>query len=112
MFIWHNGLSLHSATYLLSFPSTGLRGQLHITVLVLEMWLCSNIKQKMHKKHLCSKADVKGKGKAHPKKGNEGPEVEQVYSSTLSLTSVLDGAGWSMPCPSHFTPRKDPVPTV
>jgi len=59
-----------------------------------------------------SRADVKGEGEAHPKKGNEGPEVEQVYSSTLSLTSVLDGAGWSMPRPSHFTPGKDRVPTV
>jgi hypothetical protein len=34
------------------------------------------------------------------------------YSSTLSLTSVLDGCGWLMPRPGCFTPRKDPVPTV
>jgi hypothetical protein len=59
-----------------------------------------------------SRTDVKGKGKVHPKKGDEGPEVEQVYSSTLSLTSVLDEAGWSMPHPSHFTPGKDRVPIV
>jgi len=30
----------------------------------------------------------------------------------LSLISALDGGGWSMPCHSHFTPRKDPVPTA
>jgi hypothetical protein len=32
--------------------------------------------------------------------------------STLSLTSALDGVGWSVPHLGHFTPRKDPVPTV
>jgi hypothetical protein len=37
---------------------------------------------------------------------------EQVYSSTLSLTSALDEGGWSMPCPSHFTPGKNQVPKV
>jgi hypothetical protein len=52
----------------------------------------------------------KGKGKVHPRTGHEGPEGEQRYSSTLSLTWVLDGRGWSMPRPSHFIPRKDPVP--
>jgi len=35
-----------------------------------------------------------------------------MYSSSLSLTSALDGGGWSMPRPDHFTPRKDPVPIV
>jgi hypothetical protein len=28
------------------------------------------------------------------------------------VTSVLEGGGWSAPCPGHFTPGKDPVPTV
>jgi hypothetical protein len=28
------------------------------------------------------------------------------YSSTLSLTSALDGGGWSTPHPSRFTPGK------
>jgi len=48
----------------------------------------------------------KGKGKVHPLAGHEGP------GSTLSLTSALDGGGWSTPCPGHFTPRKDTVPIV
>ena len=30
----------------------------------------------------------------------------QRYSATLSLTSVLDGGGWSTPRPGRFTPRK------
>jgi hypothetical protein len=30
----------------------------------------------------------------------------------LSLTSALDGGGWSTPCPGHFTPWKDSVPIV
>jgi len=52
------------------------------------------------------------KGKVHPKTGLEGPEGENRYSSTLSLTSALDRGGWSTPCPSHFNPGKDPVPIV
>jgi len=37
----------------------------------------------------------KGKGKVHPRTGHEGPEGEQMYSSTLPSTSELDGGGWS-----------------
>jgi rRNA maturation protein Nop10 len=33
-----------------------------------------------------------------------------MYSFTLSLTSALDGGGWSTPRPGRFTPGKDPVP--
>jgi len=36
---------------------------------------------------------VKVVGKAHPIRDHEGPEVEQRNSSTLSLTSTLDGVG-------------------
>ena len=35
----------------------------------------------------------KGKGKVHPRTGHEGPEGEKMHSSTLSLTSALDGVG-------------------
>ena len=35
-----------------------------------------------------------------------------MYSSTLSLTSALDGGGWPTPRPGRFTPGKDSVPTV
>jgi len=35
----------------------------------------------------------KGKGNVHPTTGHEGPEVGWIYSSTLSLTSDLDGVG-------------------
>jgi len=33
------------------------------------------------------------KGKGHPTTGHEGPEGEQRYSYTLSLTSALEGGG-------------------
>jgi len=36
----------------------------------------------------------KGKGKVHPRTGHEGPEGEQIYSSTLPSTSALDVGGW------------------
>ena len=56
--------------------------------------------------------ELKGKGKVHPRTGHEGPEGEQMYSSTLPSTSALDGGGWSTPQPGRFTPGKDPVPIV
>jgi hypothetical protein len=55
---------------------------------------------------------VQGKGKVHRRTGLEGREGEYTYSSTLSLTSVLDRGGWSTSRPGRFTPGKDPVHTV
>ena len=52
---------------------------------------------------------VKVKGNIHPITGYEGPDAEQVYSSTLSVTSALS---WSGCRPGFFTPGKDPVPIV
>jgi hypothetical protein len=42
-----------------------------------------------------------------PERGHEGTEREQRYSSTLYLTSALDGSGWSTPHPGRFTPSKE-----
>ena len=36
----------------------------------------------------------------------------QRVSRGISLTSALDGYGWSRPRPGRFTPGKDPVPTL
>jgi hypothetical protein len=47
------------------------------------------------------------KVKVHPRIGYEGPEGKWRHSSTVSLTFALDGDGWSMPRPGHFTPRKE-----
>ena len=47
------------------------------------------------------------KGKVRPRIGHESAEVEQRYSSTLSLTSVLGGGGeWWTPPPGRFTAGK------
>ena len=46
-------------------------------------------------------------GKVHPKTGHKGPEGEQRYSSTLYLTSALEGGGWSTPRPGRFIPGKE-----
>jgi hypothetical protein len=54
----------------------------------------------------------KGKGKVYPRTGHEGPDGEQIYSSTLSLTLRLDRGGWSRPRLGRFNPGKDPVPIV
>jgi hypothetical protein len=58
------------------------------------------------------KGKGKGKGKFQPRTGQEGPEAEYMYSSTLSLTATLGAGGWSMPRPNLFIPGKEPVPTV
>jgi len=50
---------------------------------------------------------LKCKGKVRPRTGHEGLEGEQICSSTLSLTSVLDGSEWSIPRPGRFTHGKD-----
>jgi hypothetical protein len=61
---------------------------------------------------LVCKGKGKVKGKGHPRTGHEGPEREQRYSSTLSLTSALDEGGWLTSRPGHFTPGEGPVPIV
>ena len=52
------------------------------------------------------------KGKVLPTTGHEGPEGEQMYSSTLPSTLALDGGGWSTQRLGRLTPGKDPVPIV
>jgi len=47
---------------------------------------------------------IKVKAKVHPRKVFEGPEGEWRYSSTLSLTSALDGGVWSTPLPGRECP--------
>ena len=60
-----------------------------------------------------SKTDISKTGTSHshhhqnPVTGHEGPQKEQRYSPTLSLTFLLDGCGWSMPHPSRCTPGKE-----
>ena len=53
---------------------------------------------------VCSEG--KGKGTFRLVTGHEGQEEEQKYSSTLSLTSALDGSGCSTPRPGRFTAGK------
>jgi hypothetical protein len=48
----------------------------------------------------------------NPRTGHEGPEREQMYSSTFPSTSALDVGGWSKPRTGRFTPGKDAVPIV
>ena len=52
------------------------------------------------------------KGKGHPWTGHESAEGEWRNSSTLSLTSALDGRGWSTPRTGRFTPEKGPLAIV
>jgi len=54
----------------------------------------------------------KSKGKGRPRTGHKGPKRKQRYNFTLSLTSALDGSGWSTPRPGRFTTGKYPVPIV
>jgi hypothetical protein len=58
------------------------------------------------------RGEVTGRGKVHPRRGHEGPEGEYRYSSTLSLTSALDGGQWLTSRPGRFTPVRNPVPII
>ena len=55
---------------------------------------------------------VKVKGKVNRRTGHEGPEMEQMYSSTLPSTSALDEVGGQHHAPAALPPGKDPVPIV
>jgi hypothetical protein len=48
-------------------------------------------------------------GKVHPIKGHEGPKGEYWYSSTLSLTSALDGVSGQRHTPAALPLGKRPV---
>jgi len=50
----------------------------------------------------------KGKGKVHPRTGQEDPEGEHRYSSTFSLTSALDGGLVAKATPRQLCPRERP----
>jgi len=50
------------------------------------------------------------KGKGDPRTGHEGPEGEYKYSSTLSLTTALDGDGWLTSHSDRFIPGKTRYP--
>jgi hypothetical protein len=52
----------------------------------------------------------RSKGKVHPRTGHEGPEGEKRYSSTLSLTSALDGVGVQRHDPADLPPGKSRYP--
>jgi hypothetical protein len=43
---------------------------------------------------------------------HEDTEREQMYSSTISLTSAIYGDGWLTSRSGRFTPRNDPGPIV
>ena len=55
-----------------------------------------------------SKCIGKGKGKVLPITGHKGPEGEQIYSSTLPLTSTLDGGWLVSTTPRPLYPRQRP----
>jgi len=54
----------------------------------------------------------KGKNKFHPRAGHYGPEGENRYSATLSLTSAIDGVGGQRHSSTALPPGKTPVPIV
>jgi hypothetical protein len=57
-------------------------------------------------------ADYEGKGKDRPLTGHESAQGEQRYSSTLSLTSALDGVGGQRHAPAALPAQTDQAPLV
>jgi hypothetical protein len=58
------------------------------------------------------KAQYLNKGKVRPRTGHEGPEGELRRNYTLSLSSILDGGGYSKPHSGRCTSGEEPVPIV
>ena len=54
-------------------------------------------------KYATSPIPYKNKLKVRPRTGHERPEGEWRYSSSISLTSALDGGGWLTSRPGRFT---------
>jgi len=55
------------------------------------------------------------KGEIYDRTDHKAPDVEQKYSSALSLTLALHGSGWLTPRLRRFTsppPRRETVPVV
>jgi hypothetical protein len=52
------------------------------------------------------------KRNGQPRTGHEGPWGEQRYSSTLSLTSALDGVGGQHHAPATLPWEREPIPIV
>jgi hypothetical protein len=74
-------------------------------------WLFGGVTRQVTRTNLQRAAKTSGiKGKVHPRTDREGPEGEQMYTSTLSLTSALDGGGWWKPRPRRFTPGRERDP--
>lgn len=48
------------------------------------------------------------KGKVHPKRSHEGPKGEQRYTSTVSLTSKLDGVDDQCNAPATLSQERRP----
>ena len=61
---------------------------------------------KTHLNNVDINTPVKLKDKVHLRTGHEGPEGES-YSSSLSLTSALEGGAWTMPRTGRFILGKD-----
>ena len=77
-------------------------------------WIFSAVITKAFVQQIWSRIPNPGalRGKVHPRTGREGPEGEQMYSSTLPSTSALDGCGWSTPrhAPAVLPPRNTLYP--
>jgi hypothetical protein len=58
------------------------------------------------------KLSLNKKVKIDLRTGHKGSKGEQRYSSTLSLTSALDGGGWLTPRSGFYNPENDPVTIV
>ena len=75
----------------------GLSPELKRTQCVADhLFPCSKFKRNVH----------------HSTTDHEGPDVEYRYGSTLSLTSALDGGGWSTRPPGQLNPGKDALPVI
>ena len=86
--------------------------RLALFTVCLRCFVCEHLipSHKHTQKAITSDVIGKGKGKVHPITGHEGPEGEQMYSSTLPSTSAQDGVGGQRHAPAALPPGKTRYP--
>jgi hypothetical protein len=84
-------------------PSVDALEKRSLSLLGIKPWFLSYPAHSL----MCCNWGQKCKSKFHPITGHKVTDGEYMYSSTLSLTSVVDWGGWSVPCPNCFTPGKE-----
>ena len=72
--------------------------------------ICKSLAFNLPSTPICRRKPLKGKSKAHLRKGQDGREGKQTHSSTLPSTSALGGVSGQRHAPADLSPGKTRYP--